>query len=112
MPADLRSIALTTADGRSIDAAITTPDGPGPWPAIVVIHEIFGIDDEMHKHLRHLARMGYIAVMPNLYAGGGMARCLAGTLRSLRTGRGRAYADIEAARHYLLSDAECTGTEG
>lgn len=112
MAADVRNIALTTVDDRYLDAVIATPDGDGPWPAIVVIHEIFGIDDEMHKHLRHLAGLGYIAVMPNLYSGGGMRRCLIGTLKSLRSGRGRAYADIEASRHYLLKNSDCTGTVG
>ena len=52
----------------------------------------------MYKHLRHLAWLGYIAVMPNLYSDGGMRKCLIGTLKSLRSGRGRAYADIEASR--------------
>ena len=66
----------------------------------------------MHKQLRHLAQLGYIAIMPNLYAAGGMRKCLIGTLRSLRSGRGRAYADIEAARQHLLGNAECTGTVG
>ena len=112
METDVRGISLTTVDGRGVDALIAKPNGDGPWPAIVVIHEIWGADDEMYKHLRHLASLGYIAVMPNLYSDGGMRKCLIGTLKSLRSGRGRAYADIEASRQHLLSDDDCTGTVG
>ncbi len=112
MAADIVDVHLDAADGRTVDAIMTSPNGEGPWPGIVVIHEIFGIDAEMHKHLRHLADLGYLAVMPNLYTDGGMRRCLIGTLKSLRTGRGRAYADIEAARQFMLDDPSCTRAVG
>ena len=112
MAPDIIDLQLETADGRSIDAVMTVPDGRGPWPGIVVVHELFGIDEEMHKHLRHLAAMGYLAIMPDLYTHGGMRRCLIGTLKSLRTGRGRAYADIEAARRFMLDEPHCTRAVG
>jgi len=112
MKTDIRGISLTADQGRVVEALIAKPGGIGPWPAIVVIHEIWGIDDEMRKQLQHLAGLGYIALMPNLFADGGMRRCLFGTLKSLRSGQGRAYADIEAARRHLLLADDCSGTVG
>ena len=42
METDVRGISLTIVDGRGVDALIAKPNGDGPWPAIVVIHEIMG----------------------------------------------------------------------
>ena len=39
-------------------------------------------------------------------------RCLVGTFRALLSGRGRAYADIESGRQWLLAQPDCTGTVG
>jgi carboxymethylenebutenolidase len=112
MAPQTQDISLTAADGRPVQAAIAVPDGAGPWPGVVVVHELFGIDDQMRLQLGQLAGMGYLALMPNLYTDGGMRRCLISTLRSLRSGRGRAYSDIEAARRRLLADDNCTGAVG
>ncbi len=97
---------------RGLHGALAVPSGAGPWPGVVLIHEAFGLDDEMRKHVEHLARLGYLALMPDLYTEGGMRRCVSSTMRSLGTGRGRAYADIEAARAMLLADRRCTGKVG
>lgn len=112
MAFEVQRVSLPTTDGRHVDAITVRPDGVGPWPAVVVVHELFGIDDEMVKQVRHLAGMGYLALMPNLFTDGGMRKCLISTLRSLRSGRGKAYHDIEAARQHLLADPSCTGAVG
>lgn len=88
------------------------PEGTGPWPAVVVIHEIFGIDEEMRKQVAHLARLGYLALMPDLFSDGGMRRCIRATMRALRSGTGRAYLDIEAAKRWLLARPDSTDQVG
>lgn len=101
-------------DGMSkdLEAVLGVPDGPGPWPGVVVMHEIFGIDEEMRKQVAHIASMGYLALMPNLFTEGGMRRCISATMRALSNGTGRAYADIESARQTLLADPRSTGRVG
>jgi carboxymethylenebutenolidase len=113
--ADLVDIVIAHRDPEASDVlrgVLAVPDGPGPWPAVVVVHELFGIDDEMRKQLAHLANLGYLAVMPDLFSMGGMRKCLIGTMSSLRSGRGRAYADIEAARQFVLDRPDATGAVG
>jgi carboxymethylenebutenolidase len=115
MPVVVEDVVIDQdVDGTSkvLQGVIGVPDGNGPWPALVVLHEIFGIDEEMRKQVAHLAGMGYLTLMPNLFSDGGMRRCISATMRALSSGEGRAYADIEAARRQLLADVRGTGKVG
>ena len=44
------------------------PKGEGPFPIILVIEEIFGVHDYIKDICRRLAKVGYCAVAPELYA--------------------------------------------
>jgi carboxymethylenebutenolidase len=88
------------------------PVGSGPWPGVVVIHEIFGVNDDIREQAARLAAAGYLAMAPDLYRGKGMRRCLLATFKALRAGRGRPFDDIEAARRELASRDDCTGRVG
>lgn len=44
------------------------PEGQGPFPVILVIEEIFGVHDYIKDICRRLAKAGYCAVAPELYA--------------------------------------------
>jgi carboxymethylenebutenolidase len=43
------------------------PQGPGPFPAILVVHEIFGVHEYIQDICRRLAKQGYLAIAPSLY---------------------------------------------
>ncbi len=43
-------------------------DGDGPFPCVVLLHDIFGLDSRTRAFANRLARAGYYAVAPNLYA--------------------------------------------
>jgi carboxymethylenebutenolidase len=114
-PADLTDIVIEKkVPGAShiLKAVLATPEGTGPWPAVVVVHEVFGIETEMRKQAAHLASLGYLTLMPDLFSDGGARRCLVATMRSVRSGEGRAYADIESARQWLLARPDATGAVG
>ena len=42
------------------------PVGPGPWPGVVVIHEVFGVNDDIREQVGRLAAAGYLALAPDL----------------------------------------------
>ena len=88
------------------------PEGEGPFPAVVAVHELFGVDDIMKRQLTRLAEAGFVALMPDLFTAGGPRRCLVSTFRALRSGHGRAYADIEAARSLVAELPESNGKVG
>lgn len=91
---------------------LAVPDGDGPWPGVVAVHEAFGLLDVMRRQADRLAAAGYLTLIPDLYTEGGAVRCVAATFRALLAGRGRAFADLEAARSYLTQSERCTGKVG
>ncbi len=63
---------------REVSCFITYPEVAGPAPAVVVIHEIFGLTDWARSVTDQLAEHGYVAIAPDLLSamapgGGGTA---------------------------------------
>jgi carboxymethylenebutenolidase len=54
--------------GGSIPAYRAMPASGGPFPTVVVIQEIFGVHEHIKDVCRRLAKLGYFAVAPALYA--------------------------------------------
>ncbi len=109
---DLSDIAATRAGSQPLHGYLAIPAGEGPWPGVVLIHEIFGLEDVMRRHADRLAGLGYLTLAVDLFSAGGAARCLVSTMTAMIRGRGKAFADIESAREYLLASADCTGKLG
>ena len=98
--------------GGELTGVLGVPDGPGPFMPLVVVHELYGIDDAMREHLERLRGMGYLVLMPNLFSRGGARRCLVATFRALRSRTGVAFDDIEAARSLLLARVDAKDRAG
>lgn len=64
---------------------LATPEGSRPWPGLVLIHEAFGLNDNMRSIARRFAGEGYAAYAVDLFAGRNrvvcMARFIGGMLR-------------------------------
>ena len=55
-------------DKGDLPAYFARPDGAGPFPTVLVIEEIFGVHEYIKDVCRRLARAGYLAGAPELYA--------------------------------------------
>ena len=65
MPSPHR-VDLSTPDGV-MDAYVARPAGDGPWPAVILFMEAFGIRDALLAMAARLASAGYVVAVPNLY---------------------------------------------
>jgi len=61
------AVHIPTADG-AIPGYSARPDGAGSFPVILVIEEIFGVHEYIQDVCRRFAKLGYLAVAPELYA--------------------------------------------
>ncbi len=62
-----------------IPAYLARPSADGVWPAIVVIHEIFGLVDQTKDIAERFAREGYVAFAPDLFGSPELAAILTPT---------------------------------
>jgi carboxymethylenebutenolidase len=105
-------VAVVDGGSSRLRGYLAVPDGDGPWPGVVAIHESFGVNDIVRRQADRLAAAGYLTLAPDLYTDGGGVRCLIPTFRALFTGKGKAIADIEAARRFLHEHESGTGRVG
>jgi carboxymethylenebutenolidase len=91
---------------------LAVPDGPGPWPGVVVIHEVLGLNSDIRSQADRLAAEGYLALAPDLYAGVPWVRCLRSAFRQLHARSGPAFDTLDAARELLAKRVDSTGKTG
>jgi carboxymethylenebutenolidase len=53
----------------TVKAYLTTPEGSGPFPALIVIHEWWGLNDWIKQNADDFARRGYVSLAIDLYRG-------------------------------------------
>jgi carboxymethylenebutenolidase len=109
MPANLGQLQLRvkTPDGSSLLAELFMPAGGGPHPGVVVLHESFGLNDDIRGIASRFAEAGYAALAPDLYSHGTRIVCLSRVLVDMLSGGvAREIADIHAAREALAARAE------
>jgi len=102
------NVQLTT----ELNATIAVPQGTGPWPAVVMVHEVFGIDENMLAQMNRLASAGYVVIMPDLYSRGGARKCLTATFKALAAETGQAFDDIEVAKAFVQARPDVTDKVG
>ena len=60
-------VKIPVADG-TIPAYQARPTGAGPFPTVLVIQEIFGVHEHIKDVCRRFAKLGYLAIAPEMFA--------------------------------------------
>lgn len=77
---------------------VAAPEGDGPWPGVVVVHDALGMTSDLRRQADWLASEGFLAAAPDLYHRGGRMRCMFATMRAAVRGEGDAFGDLDATR--------------
>jgi carboxymethylenebutenolidase len=91
---------------------IAQPDGAGPWPGVVIIHDAAGMSRDLRRQADWLAEAGYLAAAPDLFYFGGTLRCLFRIIRQAMARTGDTFEDIERVRRWLADHERSTGRVG
>jgi len=91
---------------------VPTAGRAAPWPGVVVIHDALGLGDDMREQCDWLAAAGYLTVMPDMYHGKRMIRCVKSAFDQLVRQSGPVFEQIDEARSWLAARSDCTGTVG
>jgi carboxymethylenebutenolidase len=105
----MTSVATPTGD---CPLYASEPDGPGPWPGVVVVHDIYGMTNDLRAQADWLAREGYLAAAPDLFHGRRATARIFSMMREARARQGSAFDDIDATTAWLRARDNCQGTVG
>ncbi|WP_188262245.1 dienelactone hydrolase family protein [Azospirillum tabaci] len=117
----MTDISIPAGDGGSFSAYVAKPAGGGPAPGLVVIQEIFGVNQVMRDLCDGFAAQGWLAVCPDLFWRQEPGIQLTDKTQeewnrafALMNGldQGKAVEDLKATLAWLRQNPDCTGKAG
>jgi len=91
----------------SLHGYLALPDAAGPHPGVVVIHEAYGLNDNIRDITGRFATEGYAALAVDLFAGRSRAVCMARMFGSMMNGRDPyTLPDLAAALDHLTAQPQ------
>ncbi len=69
MPGIKTTMVNYTSGKDTVSSYLAVPDGKGPFPALILIHEWWGLNDWVKKNADDFADSGYVALAIDLYRG-------------------------------------------
>ncbi len=100
-----QTVSFKSGD-ETVNGFLVTPEGKGPFPAVIVIHEWWGLDGWVKDQARALAKEGYVALAVDLYRGKVTDKQEEAHQLMMGMPRDRALRDLEAAFAYLRGRAD------
>lgn len=98
-----RNVSYPAADGTTIRGYLATPGGAGRRPAVLMIHEWWGLNRDTTRLADALAREGFVVLAADAFRGS-VAQQASGAMQQLRTTPAEQIAsDLDAALDYLKS---------
>lgn len=104
LAASVKAENVTFKSGEeTVTGYLAVPESKGPHPALVVIHEWYGLNDWVKEQARKFAQNGYVALAVDLYRG--KVASDPGEAHELSRGlaEDRAVRDMKAAVDYLAA---------
>ncbi|NNG17232.1 MAG: dienelactone hydrolase family protein [Gemmatimonadales bacterium] len=93
---------------------LAVPDGEGPFPALILIHEWNGLVDRVRQVADAFAEQGYVALAADLYQGrtGSNRDENMALVNETRGDMDRAIANLDRAQQFLRERTDVTGKVG
>ena len=113
---DFSNISYSDDDGTNLIAYLAQPDEPGPHPAVLLIHEWWGLNEGITILADALAEQGYVVLAVDAYRGRVTNASPRALYLRLSTPQEQIFNDVDAGLNYLLGlenvDPERTASMG
>lgn len=103
--AELTNTAIPGPAG-DVRAFVARPDTPGPHPAVIMIHEFWGLREEIVGKAEALAAEGYVVVAPDTFRGGSTGWIPRAIYQTVSTPPEQVNADLDAVYAWLAAQPE------
>ncbi len=96
-----RNVTYRGADGTELSGYLALPEGNGPFPAVLMIHEWWGLNVDTTRLADALAAEGFVVLAPDAFRGS-VATTAQGAMAQLRSTPAEQIAgDLDAALAFL-----------
>lgn len=102
-------VTLQSSTGAPVACELALPDGDARAPALVVVHEWWGVNDDIRRMCSRFAAEGFAALAIDLYDGRHTSDASEAMQLSTEMKTAVAMEKIEGAVRHLASDARTTG---
>lgn len=99
--ADFTNTVYTDDEGNELLGYLALPEGDGPHPAVLLIHEWWGLNEGIPILADALAEQGYVVFAPDAYRGNVTQALPRALWLRLTTPTEQVYHDVDAALAYL-----------
>jgi carboxymethylenebutenolidase len=113
------TVSVPRANSKGeMESFLAKPDGAGPFPGIIVIHEIFGLNDNIREIAGQFAEKGYAALAVDLFSNRNRMVCMMQVMHGMliRPLNNSMLADLKSCVAFLQKqpnvDANRIGTVG
>lgn len=100
---DVANVTYPAEDGTTLYGYLAQPEGEGPFPGVLMVHEWWGLNAEITEMADALAAEGYVVLAPDTYRGPATQQVPRAIFLRLSVPEDRVDADMQAAFDYLAS---------
>jgi carboxymethylenebutenolidase len=93
-------------------AVVVRPTTGSSWPGVVMIHEAWGLDEELRRQADRLAAAGFVVMAPDLFGEGSRLGCMRSVFAALKARSGKPFDLIAECRDELRRDSQVNGKVG
>src|SRR5271154_794247 len=94
---------------ETIEGYLAVPEKPGRYPAVIVIHEWWGLNDWVKEQTQKIAELGYVALAVDLYRGKTATTPEEAHELMRALAQDRAVRDLQAGYDYLATRPDVNG---
>lgn len=110
----IENVSFPSRAGADVKGALALPPGEGRAPAVILLHEWWGLNDHVRSLVERLAAAGFVVLAPDLFHGATAPLDDSGKAQKLMSELkwSTALEEIAGAMRYLASHPRSTGKVG
>jgi len=104
---DVTNITISGLNGGpDVRAYLAKPEGEGPFPTVIMIHEFFGLNEAIVSMADLLAEQGYMVVAPDTFRGSSTAWIPRAIYQEIKTKPENVNTDLDSVYAWLESQSD------
>jgi len=110
------NVTIPGVDGPDVRAYVARPNGRGPHPAVIMVHEFWGLREDIARKADLLAEEGYVVIAPDVFRGSTTSWIPRAIYQVISTPAEQINVDLDSVNAWLAArpdvDAERTAIVG